>query len=172
MSLFDGPTSLTKSLNDSDLICLLCNKVFSSQPVQLPCGPTVCKDHVQKYYLSKENILCPVCQNEDHPKYLIKTNKLVLKLASEKNFNFYFEKLDRLFNQVEMLNLLDLSIVVYDIYKQITGYVDIEAAEFLANVDLSFQGINSNLRKIEDYLIHRSDEVTEDLNLMTKEKIF
>jgi hypothetical protein len=78
-----------------DLTCSFCTKIFKS-PISLPCGDTICEQHLKEdTYCKCNSIKCKTCHKDfdlDDLNQLIKPNTIVQKLIEHERYLSDIEK--------------------------------------------------------------------------------
>ena len=125
--------------NPIDLICEYeCCKLILENPVALPCGNTLCREHLTEL---NDKFICYFCKEE----HLIPANGFVINKTTNKIVNNYFQlnplrtKIKELFEElnesIEDYQKLDPNVYVFDYFGEIRNKVDLHREELKKEID-------------------------------------
>ena len=139
--------------NSQDLICKYdCRKMILENPATLPCGNTLCKEHLDKFH---QNFNCFLC-NEEHqiPKNGFVINKTFINIINNyinsspliKRIKLSFKELSESIDDYEKI---DPDGFVYDYFGEIRSKVDLHCEELKKEVDQKSNEILHQLKERE-----------------------
>ena len=139
--------------NSEDLVCDYdCCKMILESPVTLPCGNTLCKEHLDKFY---EKFTCFLC-NEEHQ---IPKNGFVINKTTNKIINNYINlnplrkkikaSFEHLSQSIDDYEKVDPDSFVYDYFAEIRNKVDLHREELKREVDQKSDEIIQHLKERE-----------------------
>jgi hypothetical protein len=161
------------------LTCSLCNKILH-RPILLPCGDTICQEHLHEKKCLKENrITCKICKQEFHVKNDdFKSNNLVAKQIEDEIYLTEHEK--NLKQQVEdsyqvILHLseqlheakLSIDLKCFEHFQEIRRLIDLHREESMLNNE----NISDELSNVSLDMIDKTDKM-EEAYLKKSESIF
>jgi hypothetical protein len=140
---------------DDSIKCPICKKIFNV-PVILPCGESICKEHVIK----KTKIYCEVC-DEDHliPSGGFISNKKLEQMIASKVYKLNFDaeyvnatnkckKLDEMLDEINLLNQ-DSRNYICEVIGELKRDVGLKREEFKAQIDVEAEAAIKKLIKYE-----------------------
>lgn len=137
----DDDTIIDYSTEDPELTCFYCKSQFNSTPCWLPCGKTVCKDHLSKICKHKDTIRCPVFSDRFYNKSSIKVAKPVLKQLSKVKFLNLHENILKLLDEIHLIEN-DSTSVIYKYFEDIIRKFDIKKLDSMLKIGEQFDLIN------------------------------
>jgi hypothetical protein len=166
-----------------DFTCLICSKIYKN-PFLLPCGDTICEEHLKEPEVLKNNsIKCKLCEEvfEVKNNEMIRPNKALQKLiqkelfltASEKVEKKGLEKSLKKFSKLneqlqESKNIFELD--CYNHFQEIRRKIEVQREELKDQIDkLSFAMIDE-LKAIEESYSNRIREFKVEAYDLEKEK--
>jgi hypothetical protein len=166
-----------------DFTCLICSKIFKS-PFVLPCGDTICEEHLYDPQVLKNNsIKCQSCEETFQVKdnEMIRSNKSFQKLIqkelflsdAEKSMKKSLEESVQNFFQLneqlqESKNIFDLD--CHNHFQEVRRKIDVQREELKDQIDkLSFKMIDE-LKLIEESYAIRVKEFHVEAYDLEKEK--
>jgi hypothetical protein len=166
-----------------DFTCLICSKIFKS-PFSLPCGDTICEEHLKETQVLRNNsIKCKLCGETFVVKnnQLIRQNKALQNLIQKELFLSDAEKTKKkslekslrdFLNLNEQLqeskNIFDLD--CYNHFQEIRRKIDVQREELKDQIDkISFKMLDE-LKAIEETYSIRIKEFHVEAYDLEKEK--
>lgn len=124
----------------ADKICICdlsdCN-LYLENPITLPCGSTICQEHLNKL---KDKFLCSICK-EDHliPENGFQINRTLLKMINagvhlnetQKNITESFQNLQSV---VRKYDLIDSETLIYDNFYRLRNKVDLHREHLIEEI--------------------------------------
>ena len=166
-----------------DLTCLICSKIFKS-PFSLPCGDTICEEHLLEPQVLKNNsIKCQSCGEvfEVKDNQTIRSNTTVQKLILKERFLSDAEKLMKKsllesienFSQLneqlkESKNIFDLD--RYNHFQEIRRKIEVQREELKDQIDKTALTMIDELRAMEESYADRIEEFQVEAFDLEKEK--
>jgi hypothetical protein len=168
-----------------DFTCLICSKIFKS-PFVLPCGDTICEEHLNESQNLKNNsIKCQSCGEvfEVKNNQMIRSNKSFQNLIQKDLFLSNEEKLkkksledsiENLFQLNEQLqeskNIFELD--CYNRFQEIRRKIEVQREELKEKIDKVSFAMIDELKAIEDtYSIRIKEFQVEAFDLEKEKKI-
>ena len=141
-------------MNFEDLVCQYDDcKLIIENPVTLPCGNSLCKEHLEKF---NEKFMCYFC-NEEHqiPTNGFVTNIMITNIINNlinmnplrKNIKESFEKLSE---SIDDYIKIDPNVYVFDYYGEIRNRVDLHREELKKEIDKRSDEIIQDLKEREE----------------------
>jgi hypothetical protein len=166
-----------------DFTCLICLKIYKN-PFVLPCGDTICEEHLSESEVLKNNsIKCQSCKEtcEVKDNKMIRPNMTVQKLISNERFlsdteifkkNSLEESIENFFQLNEQLqeskNIFDLD--CYNRFQEVRRKIDVQREELKDQIDkISFKMLDE-LKAIEESYAIRIKEFKVEAFDSEKEK--
>jgi hypothetical protein len=135
-------------------ICELENcELFIENPIILPCGSTICQEHVEN---ESKKFDCEICKKEHFiPEEGFPINKFAYKLMesgfylnkTQKKIKDSFEKLEQKIEEHENLNSENL---IYDYYSNIRNQVDLHREQLIDEIIKRSEEIIKQLKVLEE----------------------
>ena len=159
----------------SNSISLICSfekcGLYFEHPVTLPCGITVCNEHLDKYVTGKM-FNCEIC-DEEHlmPKNGFQVNK-VLENFLEKGFHLDQERknakdsFDKLSKLIEEYKSIKSDNLIYDFFSDIRNKVDLHREELIKEINDRSEEIIRQLKEKEEEITesaHELDKINDDI---------
>jgi hypothetical protein len=161
------------------LTCSLCNKILH-KPILLPCGDTICQEHLQEKKCLKDNLItCKICKQEFHVKNDdFKSNNLVAKqiedeiylTENEKNLKHQIEDSYKVILDLnEQLHEAKLSVDLkcFEHFQEIRRLIDLHREESM----LTNENTSDELVKVSLDMIDKAHKM-EEAYLKQTESIF
>ena len=173
-----------------DLSCSYCSKIYKS-PISLPCGDTICEEHLKEANVRKTNsIKCSVCQEtfEIKENEMIRSNTAMQKLINNERFlsdeektleNSLKESLQNFFNLNEQLqktkNSFDLD--THNHFVEMRRKIDVHREELKNKIDTISLTMIDQVKAIEASYANslngfRVEEINMDLERHNLSEIF
>jgi hypothetical protein len=166
-----------------DFTCLICSKIFKS-PFVLPCGDTICEEHLNESNVLKNNsIKCQSCKEtfEVKDNQMIRSNTTVQKLISNERFLSYEEKSkkksleDSIENFSQLNEQLQESKNIFDLdchnhFQEIRRKIDVQREELKDQIDKISLAMIDELKLIEATYSNRIKEFHVEVYDLEKEK--
>lgn len=164
-----------------ELVCSHCRQIFRSKPLKLPCGHSICSEHLDELKTGPNSIKCPFCffknlHTSVYPKHKlieVKLDKEIFKKVIVHNFNKYFSiDLEKLNELEELYQNLDQELrFQFDTFiKEIENFKQ-KKLEFL-NENFTKPLNNSYKQLVEefspDYFAINKENVTHVKDLLNK----
>ena len=127
-------------------------KLFFKDPINLPCGSTICQKHVED---CKDTYNCPICKKEHlipdtgFPinKFAIKTIENGLHLNEEqKKIANWNQKLESIVKEHDSLNSDNL---IYDYFSNLRNQVDLHREQLIEQINKRSDEIIKQLKEME-----------------------
>jgi hypothetical protein len=166
-----------------DFTCLICSKILKS-PFSLPCGDTICEEHLKETEVLKNNsIKCKSCEEvfEVKDNEMIRSNTTVQKLIQNERFLSETEKskkkslddsIENLFQLNEQLqeskNIFDLD--CYNHFQEVRRKIDVQREELKDQIDKLSSKMLDELKAIEETYSNRIKEFKVEACDLEKEK--
>jgi Fe-S cluster biosynthesis and repair protein YggX len=166
-----------------DFTCLICSKILKS-PFSLPCGDTICEEHLKETEVLKNNsIKCKSCEEvfEVKDNEMIRSNTTVQKLIQNERFLSDTEKskkksledsIENLFQLNEQLqvskNIFDLD--CYNHFQEIRRKIDVQREELKDQIDKHSLTMIDELKAIEEIYAKRIKEFQVETYDLEQEK--
>jgi hypothetical protein len=166
-----------------DFTCLICSKIYKN-PYSLPCGDTICEEHLKESQVLKNNsIKCQSCKEvfEVKDNQMIRSNKALLMIIQNERFLSDAEKsmkksledsIENLFQLNEQLqeskNIFDLD--CYNHFQEIRRKIDVQREELKVQIDKISLTMIDQIKKIEISYAIRIKEFKVDAYDLEKEK--
>jgi hypothetical protein len=166
-----------------DFTCLICSKIFKS-PFVLPCGDTICEEHLNESNVLKNNsIKCQSCKEtfEVKDNQMLRSNTTVQKLISNERFLSYEEKSkkksleDSIENFSQLNEQLQESKNIFDLdchnhFQEIRRKIDVQREELKDQIDKISLAMIDELKLIEATYSNRIKEFHVVVYDLEKEK--
>jgi hypothetical protein len=166
-----------------DFTCLICSKILKS-PFSLPCGDTICEEHLKETEVLKNNsIKCKSCEEtfEVKDNEMIRSNTTVQKLIQNERFLSDTEKskkksledsIENLFQLNEQLqvskNIFDLD--CYNHFQEVRRKIEVQREELKDQIDKHSLAMIDELKAIEETYAKRIKEFQVEAYDLEKEK--
>jgi hypothetical protein len=134
-------------------ICEECRFIFEN-PILLPCGSTICKEHVDES--CEDTFYCESC-DMDHiiPEMGFPTNKLAIKIKesrihlNEKQIITIdsYEKLEKKIQEHQSLNSENL---IYEYFSNLRNQVDLHREQMIGEINKRSEEIIRQLKELEE----------------------
>jgi hypothetical protein len=163
------------------LTCSQCQKILN-KPILLPCGDTICKEHLHEKKVLKENLItCKICKQEFHDvkSNEFKSNNLVAKQIEDEIFLSENEKklkqkIEDSFRIIHHLNeqlyerKVSADLNSFEHFQEIRRLIDLHREESILNNN---GNENDNLNKVSLDMIDKTLKM-EQVFLKKSETIF
>jgi len=168
-----------------DFTCLICSKIFKS-PFSLPCGDTICEEHLNESQNLKNNsIKCQSCGEAFEVKnnQMIRPNKALHMLIQKELFLSDAEKLMKKSLKVSIENFFQLNeqlqesknifeLDCYNHFQEIRRKIEVQREELKDQIDkLSLAMIDELKAKEETYAKRIREFQVEAINLEKEKNI-
>jgi hypothetical protein len=143
-------------MNNFKSLCICdlktCN-FFLEKPIILPCGSTICQEHVASF---KNKYSCSLCNNEHWiPKKGFPINKFADKTIKgsfhfnelQKKTKDSYEKLERIIQEHDGLNSEDL---IYEYFSNLRNQVDLHREQQIEKINKKSEEIIKQLKEMEE----------------------
>jgi hypothetical protein len=130
-------------------------KLYLEQPITLPCGSTICKEHIDHDH---QRFRCSQC-NEEHiiPPNGFKINKQIAHIIengyhlneTQKIANNNFKKLESVVGEYDNINSDEL---IYDYFSQLRNKVDLRREKSFEEISNRSEEVIQDLYKLENEL--------------------
>jgi hypothetical protein len=166
-----------------DFTCLICSKIYKN-PFVLPCGDTICEEHLKESKVLKNNsIKCQSCKEvfEVKDNQMIRSNKALHMLIQKEQFLSDAEKLMKKSLEESIQNFFQLneqlreSKNIFDLdchnhFQEIRRKIDVQREELKDQIDkISFKMLDE-LKLIEETYSIRIKEFQVETYDLEKEK--
>jgi hypothetical protein len=150
------------------LACSICSKTLQS-PVALPCGATICKNHVNEH---EKEFDCTACSNNHPiPKSGFKINEILDKILKSKLNNLHFG--EEYQAAVDALKKLEEFIKNYCLLKQDPNFeIDKAIGDLKGNIDLKREQLKHGIDNEADKLIQQVTHYQNECKKKAKELDF
>jgi hypothetical protein len=166
-----------------DFTCLICSKIFKS-PFVLPCGDTICEEHLNESQVLKNNsIKCKSCEEvfEVKNNQMIRPNKSFQMLIQKELFLSDAEKVmkksleDTIENFYQLSEQLQESKNIFDLdchnhFQEIRRKIDVQREELKDQIDKISLAMIDELKAIEESYSIRIKEFKVEAYDLEKEK--
>jgi hypothetical protein len=166
-----------------DFTCLICSKIFKS-PFVLPCGDTICEEHLNESNVLKNNsIKCKSCEEvfEVKNNQMIRSNKSFQMLIQKELFLSDAEKVmkksleDSIENFFQLNEQLQESKNIFDLdchnhFQEIRRKIDVQREELKDQIDKISLAMIDELKAIEESYSIRIKEFKVEAYDLEKEK--
>ena len=128
-------------------------KLILEVPITLPCGNTLCEQHVKQF---DENFKCFFCaEYHEMPKIGFSPNRTINKMIDgfyqsnelRKKIKETFDKLNLLIKEYD---LIETDVYVYDYFSEIRNQVDLHREQLIEQIHIKSDEIIRNLKEKED----------------------
>ena len=128
-------------------------QVYLQNPITLPCGFTICKEHVEGY---KDKFVCLLCQQEHSvPSKGFQINRIIMDIINsgghlneiQKNLYDDFRDLESIVNNYDRLNS---DVLIYDFFSNLRNKVDLHREQLIEKIHLKSDEIIRQLSEKEN----------------------
>ena len=144
-------------------------KLYLEQPITLPCGSTICKEHIDQHN-DDQRFTCSLC-NEEHliPANGFKINKQIAQIIDngyhlnefQKTANDNLKKLESIVGKYDNINADE---IIYDYFSQLRNKVDLKREKSMEEINNRSEEIIRDLYKLEKQIKSNASKL-EKLNL-------
>ena len=151
-----------------------CKKYFK-EPITLPCGDTVCKEHVNHLETSFK---CPICTKE----FIIleegfcvnrKINALIKEnshlTGQYKEVKDMFDKLEKLIGTFEKSNSANPQLYIHEYFAAIRNKIDLHREQMLDSIQKRSEELLNKLKEMEQEC-YQNEVKIEKINLKKEKK--
>jgi WD40 repeat protein len=162
-------------INNSIYICdfIGCNK-YLKEPITLPCGETVCREHVND---TSATFKCPVCEQDFIiPEEGFKINKKINTFINEnshlngqhRELKDMFDKLERIIENFQKSNLANPQLYIYDYFAAIRNKIDLHREKMIESIHKRSEELINKLNTIE-HECYKNEQKLEKIDLKKDE---